>query len=577
MKMNPLTSIDFYKADHISQYPEGTEYVYSNFTPRSAKLTNLGKDFDGKIVFFGLQGFIKWFLIDLWNDEFFNKPKYEVVAKYKRRMDNSLGPDAVDVSHIENLHDLGYLPLKIKALPEGSLVPMQVPVLTVINTHTEFSWLVNYLESVMSAELWKSCVTATTAYEYKKILTKAAIETGAPLDFVPLQGHDFAFRGAGGVYDAAKNQAGHLLSFIGTDTVPAIDYLEDYYGANSDLEAVGVSVPATEHSVMCMGGIEDEIGTFERLICELYPTGIVSIVSDTWDFWKVITQYLPELKDKIMARQPNALGLNKVVIRPDSGDPVEIICGIEVRTLRGDFDELDRWKEYVADDLDDIFRNELDAEEPHYEETGFYRFGETVYEVTYEPDLNRHDKTYYFVDNCRDDIHYCTFTEVVLTAEQKGAVECLWDTFGGTLTDKGYKVLDEHIGLIYGDSITIERAKQIMSRLKDKGFASCNVVLGIGSYTYQYVTRDTYGFAMKATWGMVNGEAREIFKDPKTDSGVKKSARGLLRVDKEDGEYILEDRVSGKEEDCGDLKMVFRDGTLYREQTLSEIRGVLNE
>jgi nicotinamide phosphoribosyltransferase len=546
MRLNPLTAIDFYKADHISQYPDGTEYVYSNFTPRSDKLTNLGKDFDGKVVFFGLQGFIKWFLIDLWNDEFFSKPKYEVVAKYKRRMDNSLGPGAVDVSHIERLHDLGYLPLEIKALPEGSLVPMQVPVLTLVNTDTKFSWLVNYLESVMSAELWKSCVTATTAYEYKKILTKAAIETGAPLDFVPLQGHDFALRGAGGVYDAANNQSGHLLSFIGTDTVPAIDYLEDYYGADSDKEIIGVSVPATEHSVMCMGGMEDEIGTFERLICELYPTGIVSIVSDTWDFWKVITQYLPELKDKIMARQPNSLGLNKVVIRPDSGDPVKIICGYKVMDINVNLDDYNAGeiaKRCASGGFDAVRElNGLIQTVHHYPERG----------------------------------HVFTFT-YISEAEVKGAVECLWDTFGGTFTDKGYKVLDEHIGLIYGDSITIERAKHIMSLLEGKGFASCNVVLGIGSYTYQYVTRDTYGFAMKATWGMVKGEAREIFKDPKTDDGIKKSARGLLRVDKIDGEYTLTDQVTLKQEQGGELKTVFLNGKVNNFQTLSEIRKVLDK
>lgn len=100
-------------------------------------------------------------------------------------------------------------------------------------------------------------------------------------------------------------------------------------------------------------------------------------------------------------------------------------------------------------------------------------------------------------------------------------MECLWQIFGGTTTDKGFKVLNERVGLIYGDSITLERASNILQQLEAKGFASNNVVFGIGSYTYNYLTRDTFGFAVKATWGQVNGQARELFKDPITDSGVK--------------------------------------------------------
>jgi nicotinamide phosphoribosyltransferase len=497
MKLNPLNCIDFYKADHRSQYPSGTSLVYSNFTPRSDRLASMGSSFDGKVVFYGLQGFMKWFLLDTWNGGFFNLPKEKAVAKYKRRMDNALGADSINMEHIEALHDLGYLPICVKALPEGSRVGMKVPVFTIQNTLAEFFWLVNYLETVFSAEVWKATTTATTAYQYKKVLTEYANKTGSPLEFVPLQGHDFSSRGGSGMHDVGSNGSGHLTSFVGTDSVASIDYLEDYYGADSDKELVGCSVPATEHSVMCMGGVDDEIGTFSRLIKEIYPAGIVSIVSDTWDFWKVITEYLPALRDDILARERNALGLSKVVIRPDSGDPVLIICG--------------------------------DTDAP------------------------------------------------VDSPEYKGAVECLWDTFGGTVTDKDYKVLDEHIGLIYGDSITIDRCEEIMARLEAKGFASCNVVLGIGSYTYQYVTRDTFGFAMKATYGEVNGVGREIFKDPATDSGTKKSARGLLRVEEEGGEYVLYDQQTKAQEAQGALQTVFLDGKLLNETTLSEIRGRLNE
>lgn len=493
MKINPLNAIDFYKADHRRQYPIGTEYVYANFTPRSSRLAKMLPDFDDKVVFFGLQGFIKHFLIETWNEGFFNQPKAQVVTAYKRRMDSSLGEGAVPVDHIEALHDLGFLPLQIKALPEGSRVNIRVPVLTLVNTDPNFFWLTNYIETVLSAELWKSCTTASIAYEYKRLLTQYAEKTGAPLDFIALQGHDFSSRGMSGVYDAAQSGVGHLTSFVGTDSVASIDYAEQYYNATG---VIGVSVPATEHSVMCMGTEDNELETFRRLICDLYPSGIVSIVSDTWDFWRVITEFTATLKTEILNRKPNALGLAKMVLRPDSGDPVKIICG--------------------------------------------------------DPDAAPDSPAF------------------------KGAVQCLWDIFGGTETDQGFKVLHERVGLIYGDSITLDRAQAILAGLSAKGFASCNIVFGICSYTYNYLTRDTFGFAVKATWGQVNGIGRELFKDPITDSGVKKSAKGLLRVEQTADGFMLYDQQTAEQEQQGALEVVFKNGKLFRECSLDEIRARLS-
>jgi nicotinamide phosphoribosyltransferase len=491
MNINPLTAIDFYKADHRNQYPKGTSEVYSNFTARSNRLAKFIEDgHDNKIVMFGLQYFLKNFLIDLWNEQFFNKDKGKVVAVYKRRMDCALGENAIGVEHIEALHDLGYLPIKIKALPEGARVPIGVPVLTVVNTHPEFFWLTNYIESVISCYLWKPITSATTAFEYKRLLTKYALITATDLEFVPFQAHDFSFRGLSSLQDSALSGAAHLTSFCGTDTVPAIDFLEDYYNVDANNYPVGFSVPATEHSVMCMGTQNQELETFRRLINQTYPTGIVSIVSDTWDFWQVITQFLVDLKPDVMARD------GKVVIRPDSGDPVKIICG--------------------------------------------------------DPDAD------------------------IASPAHKGAIQCLWDTFGGSQTATGYKLLDEHIGLIYGDSITLERAQQIMQGLAKKGFASGNVVLGVGSYTYQYVTRDNHGFAMKATSGVVNGERREIFKDPKTDSGTKRSAKGLLRVEMQQGSYTLFEQQTPAQERQGALEVVFENGIITKEQSLAQIRARLD-
>lgn len=479
--MNPLLYTDGYKVDHRRQYPEGTTLVYSNWTPRKSRI-----DAIDEVVFFGLQYFIKKYIIEEFNTNFFNRPKKEIAEKYSRRINNYLGPNAVGIKHIEDLHDLGYLPMAIKALPEGSSVPIRVPMMTMYNTLPEFFWLTNYFETILSTTVWMPCTSATIAKQYRKILDKYAKETSTALEFVDWQGHDFSMRGIAGMEAAVMSASGHLLSFSGTDTIPAIDFLEEYYNANSDNELVGGSVAATEHSVMCMGTNTGEQETFKRLITEVYPNGIVSIVSDTWDLWKVLTEYLPNLKEDVLARD------GKVVIRPDSGDPADIICG------------------------------------------------------------NPNGKT---------------------EEEKKGVIELLWEIFGGQTNSKGYKELDPHIGAIYGDSITTARATDICERLKQKGFASTNVVLGIGSFTYQYNTRDTFGFAMKATYGEVNGEGREIFKDPITDDGTKKSAKGLLKIEKENGTYKLIDQVNWEQEKTGELKEVFKDGKLLIDDSLQDIRN----
>lgn len=544
MKIKPHLALDSYKLGHIVQYPQGTEYVYSNFTARSAGHAKVSKFYDNKVVFFGLQGFIKEFLIEQWNEGFFKRPKDEVVSEYKRRTDTFLGSDSVSVDHIAALHDLGYLPVKIKALPEGSRVDIKVPFLTIVNTCPKFFWLTNYLETILSAELWQPTTSATTGYEFRRLLDHYVDLTGSSKEFADWQLHDFSMRGMTGYVPAAKSGAAHLVvAGHGTDTLPAIDYLEEYYGADVTKELVGGSVPATEHSVMCMGGKDDgEKETIRRLIQDTYPTGVVSIVSDTWDFWKVITETSRELKDIILARQPNALGLAKVVLRPDSGDPVKILSGYTYK----DATDSDLYNYDFYDDLNDVEILKINGK--YFE-----------YEVKY---------VYWPNDSSFD---YIELTNEVPEHVVKGAVECLWDIFGGDITDKGYKTLNQRVGLIYGDSITLERAEQILQSLTDKGFSAGNVVYGIGSYTYSMVTRDTYGMAMKATYGIVNGVGRELFKDPVTDNGTKKSAKGLLRVEYEGNKFVLYDQQTPEQEEQGLLKVLFENGIAYNEQTYAEI------
>jgi len=417
-------------------------------------------------------------------------------------------------------------------------------------------------------------VAATTAYRYRQVVEKYLELTGVPKELAGILVHDFSCRGLSGPYDAQSTGMSHLVFFEGTDTISAIDYAEEYYGADSDTELVGCSVPATEHSVICMGGKETEIETFRRLI-NLYPEGILSIVSDTWDFWQVITEFAAELKDEIEARQPNALGLAKVVFRPDSGNPVDILCGVEVEDFSGV--ELEYLSDYIADYLSD----KVSEETPHGEcgpdsVTEIIKYGDSYYEATCKFFWNRHDKQYYYLDSVED----TTLKGATLTPEQKGAVQCLYETFGGSVTDTGHILLNERVGLIYGDSITLERCEAICQRLMDKGFATGNVVFGVGSYTYQYVTRDTVGGAMKATYGVINGEGIEIYKDPKTDSGEKKSAKGLLVVEEVDGpsdtRFKLKDQATWEQVYGKDnaMRVVYRNGRLTEFDNLATIRNL---
>ncbi len=520
MKNNPLLMTDGYKTSHHRMYPEGTTLVYSNFTPRSVKrMPENAKD----IVVFGIQYVMKY-IHDLYEDNFFKKPKEEVINEAKTFLSNYLGSE-YDCSHFEKLHDLGYLPINVKGLPEGTIISEKIPMLTIYNTHPDFFWLPNFLETLISSLIWKPVHSASLAYGYKKILTKHAENTDKNnLGFVDFQGHDFSFRGMQHPESAISSGLGFLTSFKGTDTIPTLQAAKYYYGDDN----VAFSVPASEHAVMTAYGKENEIEGFKRLLKQ-YPTGILSLVSDSFDLWSVCTKFVSELKEEIMSRD------GKLVIRPDSGNPADILCGKNTYLSAAN--------------------------------TG--------------QNLKRDSNP-----NC----------ENITESEWKGVIELLWDVFGGTINEQGYKVLDSHIGAIYGDSITIERADEICKRLASKGFASTNVVLGVGSYSMGYATRDNQGGAVKATyveikhWDVATErlnetmgknsnpewiEGREIFKDPITDDGTKKSATGLLCVEEVDGKIGLYDKVSWNTENTGLLQTIYKDGEFENETTLTEIRKKL--
>ena len=313
---NPMLLIDFYKAVHCEMLPQGITKSVSYFTPRMSRIKNWDK-----VVMFGLQGFIKTYLIDYFNNEFFNQPFNEVIAEYKRIMDATLGAAAYKIDKIEKLHKLGYLPVEIVALPEGSRVPMHVPMFGITNTHPDFAWLPQSLESLISAEMWHPMIAATVGYTYRKIVDhyyKFTCDDNIPRARAL---GAFDFRGEECLQSAVKAGAGWCLSFLNTATVPTIPYLEQMYNCDCTKESVAFGSPSTEHSVMCSNYAVDgdEITLLRRLLTEIYPNTSFSAVLDSYDYWNVIDNILPQIHDEIMAHN------GCMLMRGDSGDCVEVV------------------------------------------------------------------------------------------------------------------------------------------------------------------------------------------------------------------------------------------------------------
>lgn len=481
---NPMLLIDYYKAVHAEMLPKNITKSVSYFTPRMSRI----KMWDS-VVMFGLQGFIKEYLIDYFDKEFFNRPLNEVLDEYKRIMDNTLGVNAYKIQKIKDLHKLGYLPIKIFSLPEGTKVPMHVPMFGITNTHKKFAWLPQSLESLISAESWHPMIAATVGATYRSIVDKYYDKTCD--DDIP---HSralgaFDFRGEECLNSAVKAGAGWCLSFVNTATVPTIPYLENNYNCDCTKEEVGFGSPSTEHSVMCSNYAVDgdEETLLKRLLTDIYPNTSFSVVLDSYDYWNIINNVLPKLKKEILFHN------GCMLMRGDSG-----IC-------------------------EDVVT-------------------ETVYK--------------------------------------------LWDTFGGTINSKGYKVLDPHVKAIYGDSITIQRCEEIYKRLEEKGFACSNVALGVGSFSFQCIeednilkpfTRDTFSSCIKATYCEIDGKPTPIFKAPK-DCDFKISQKGCCVVEEKDGKLTYRDGLSWKEANRENnlLQTVFKDGKLIKKQSLKEIRNLLH-
>lgn len=491
-RTSPLLLIDFYKAVHAEQYPKGTEKIVSYYTPRKSRLKE-----DKVLVHFGLQYFIKEYLIDWMDSEFFRKPIGELEDIYTKFVETNIQDENELFPKIKELWNLGYLPIEISSLPEGTIVPMGVPCVKIVNTHPDFAWVVGAIESLLSSTLWHSQMAASVGYWYRQVVNKYYAETVDDSVDPSRALSSFSYRGEESNESAIISSAGWLTSFCLSATVPSGMFMERYYNADVSAEDVNYGAVSTEHSVMCSNYAVDgdEITMIKRLLNEIYPNTSFSMVADSYDYWNLVDNLLPLCYNDIMTHN------GKLNIRPDSGNPVDIVL-----------------------------------------------------------------KT----------------------------IPKLWDMFGGTKNSKGYKVLDPHIGLVYGDSITLERCKSIYEGLKDLGFAANNVSLGVGSFSFQCVeeieeggavlkpfTRDTFCSAVKATYCEVNGKPIPIFKDPKTDDGhFKKSHRGCCAVVESNGTLMCIEGMDEKSEKSSKwnlIKPVFYNSGMVKEESLSGIRQRLME
>lgn len=473
--INPFLLLDVYKMGHCPLYKPGTTKIYSYGIARSNKKYS-------KSIFFGLQYYLSKYLSI--------KPENWMVDEFIEYHTEILGfpPEEDFKKRLYSIVELGYFPIEIKALEEGTEIPIKNVLFTIKNTHPDHFWMTGFFETLLLM-VWNTCTVASYSRKYLNLCKDYAYKTCDNEDHLPFQVHDFGMRGCSSVETASLSGAAHLINFFGSDTVPAKRLLKHYYSNPTML-----SVVATEHSIMQSWGKDGELDGFRHIINK-NPGRIVSIVSDTYDFFNIMTKGCDSLKEEILSRE------GKVVFRPDSGNPEHIICG--------------------------------DPNAPNG------------------------------------------------SNERQGALELLWDRFGGTMNEKGYRILNPKVGLIYGDSMFFERFERTLQTMKENGFASSNLVIGVGGLLLQQHNRDDQGYAIKATYAEINGVPHNLLKDPITDPG-KKSHTGLLMLDQTIGPngkqgFFTHDQCTWEEEKEGLLKTVFLNGKVVKKFTLEEVRNNSNK
>ena len=457
MTASIMTRTDSYKATHAKQYPPGTEHVYSYFESRG-----MPAGWRDGVVFFGLQYYLKEYLegiranlVDL------EKAKVRWKAHFGAELFNEAG-----WRHIIEKHD-GKLPVSIKAVPEGTVVPFRNVMMTIENTDPEVPWLTNWLETML-VKVWYPTTVATQSREMKRRIKRFLDATGDPAG-LPFKLHDFGYRGVSSEETAQIGGAAHLVSFQGTDTFPGCEMAMDYYWS----EMPGFSIPASEHSTITSWGKENELAAFKNML-DTYPSGLVACVSDSYDIYNACENLWPQLKDQIMERD------GTLVVRPDSGEPVLVVLSV---------------------------------------------------------------------------------------------LKLLGEQFGYETNDKGYKVLPPQIRVIQGDGIDIYSMCEILENMERQKWSADNIAFGSGGGLLQKLDRDTLQFAFKCSNITVNGEDRDVFKDPATDPG-KHSKRGRMKLTRDRYKAEKEQYATVPLDQPGtdQLVEVFRDGEILVEHTFDEVR-----
>ena len=450
---------DSYKITHHYFYPEGTKKIYSYLESR------VGAEFN-KTIFYGLQYIIKKYLEG-------KVVTQEKIDEADKLMKVHLGDGIFNREGWQHILDEfdGKLPIEIKAVAEGTPVDVGNVLMTVENTDDECFWLPNYLESLL-LQVWYPSTVATLSAEVRKLANFYLGVTGSSKDNLNFMLHDFGYRGATSTESSMLCGSAHLLNFSGTDTIPALTIPENYY---NDSEVYGFSVQATEHSVMTSLGKDGEIDQALNVI-ENAKDGILSMVIDSYDYRNFLIQSSSEgyeLNEAIL-KFLETEG-NKVVFRPDSGEPVSTTI------------------------------------------------------------------------DC---------------------LNILEEGFGSHKTDKGYKVFDANIGLLWGDGLNYHKIRDILFAMKSNGWAAENIIFGMGGGLHSSVTRDTQRNAFKCSAQLRNNRWFDISKNPLDSS--KKSKTGRFKLIKE-GDSFKTIPIDASGDDL--LRCVFRDGELLIDDKFFEIKS----
>ncbi len=298
---------DSYKLTHWPQYPRGSEIVSSYLESRGGMFS--------VTEFVGLQYYLKRYL----TGKVFNMNDVITARDFARQhFGNDFCFNTEGWTRLYLKHE-GRLPIRIRAVPEGTVVGTSNVLMTVENTDPEFYWLTNFLETKL-LKVWYPITVGTLSRRIKQVIGTALVRTGDPAG-LPFKLHDFGYRGVSSEESAAIGGAAHLVNFMGTDTIAAIRLLQQYYGAT---EMPGFSIPASEHSTITSWGEEHEVDAYENML-NRYPEGLVACVSDSFDIRNAVQHLWGEkLRDKVMRRK------GTLVIRPDSGNPVDVLRDIFV-------------------------------------------------------------------------------------------------------------------------------------------------------------------------------------------------------------------------------------------------------